>query len=276
LKALKRIIVAIIFIPCIVLIARKGGVYYLILVDAVIAGGIWEFYRMTEVSITNPYKIIGTAGAILLPVFFYYQLHDYIYLLITMILIGIIVTELCRRGRNFFVYNISVTMFGVFYVGWLGSHMLLIREIPLKTGNMDYSAGFKYVMLLLLLTWCYDTGAYAVGSIAGRHRLFPLISPGKTLEGIIGGMVFAIAGVIVARGYMFSFLNIPEAVVLALLISVTGQTGDLVESMIKRDMRKKDSSRTIPGHGGILDRFDSMLFNAPSVYYILIFYMLPE
>ncbi|MFO7914665.1 MAG: phosphatidate cytidylyltransferase [Candidatus Krumholzibacteriales bacterium] len=274
-KALKRIIVAVIFIPCIVLIARKGGVYYLILVDAVIVGGIWEFYRMTEVSITNPYKIIGTAGAILLPVFFYYHLHDYIYLLITMILIGIMVTELCRRGRNFFVYNISVTMFGVFYVGWLGSHMLLIREIPLRTGNLEYSAGFDFVMLLLLLTWCYDTGAYTVGSIAGRHKMFPLISPGKTLEGIIGGIAFAIAGVMIARIYIFSFLGIPESIALALLISVTGQTGDLVESMIKRDMRKKDSSNTIPGHGGILDRFDSMLFNAPAVYYILIFFILP-
>ncbi len=274
-KALKRIIVAVIFIPCIVLIARKGGVYYLILVDAVIVGGIWEFYRMTEVSITNPYKIIGTAGAILLPVFFYYHLHDYIYLLITMILIGIMVTELCRRGRSFFVYNISVTMFGVFYVGWLGSHMLLIREIPLRTGNLEYSAGFDFVMLLLLLTWCYDTGAYTVGSIAGRHKMFPLISPGKTLEGIIGGIAFAIAGVMIARIYIFSFLGIPESIALALLISVTGQTGDLVESMIKRDMRKKDSSNTIPGHGGILDRFDSMLFNAPAVYYILIFFILP-
>lgn len=274
-KALKRIIVAVIFIPCIVLIARKGGVYYLILVDAVIAGGIWEFYRMTEVSITNPYKVIGTAGAILLPVFFYYHLHDYIYLLITMILIGIMVTELCRRGRSFFVYNISVTMFGVFYVGWLGSHMLLIREIPLRTGNLEYSAGFDFVLLLLVLTWCYDTGAYTVGSIAGRHKMFPLISPGKTLEGIIGGIAFAIAGVMIARVYILSFLGIPESIALAFLISVTGQTGDLVESMIKRDMRKKDSSNTIPGHGGILDRFDSMLFNAPAVYYILIFFILP-
>jgi phosphatidate cytidylyltransferase len=274
--AKKRIITGLIFIPCILLIARKGELYFLIMVIAIIAGGIWEFYRMTGRSITRPYKLLGTAGAVLLPVFFYFRLHEYLYLLITLTLLGVIITELCTRERKFFVYNVSVTIFGIFYVGFLGSHILLIREIPELEPGMLYSDGFNFVVLLFLLTWCYDTGAYAVGRLAGRKKLFPAISPGKTLEGSIGGVIFAVAGIVIARSYLFPFLGMVEAVGLAVLMSITGQTGDLVESMIKRDMNRKDSSEAIPGHGGILDRFDSMLFNAPMLYYLLVFFFLAE
>ncbi|MBD3178299.1 MAG: hypothetical protein GF417_01125 [Candidatus Latescibacteria bacterium] len=274
--ALKRTIIAILFIPPIVLIAGKGEVYFLIMVEAVIAGGVWEFYRMTERSVANPYKLIGTAVALLFPVLFYYRLHDYIYLLLTSVILGILVMELCRRGRKFYVYNVSVTLLGIFYLGWLGSHLVMIREIPAGIAGMEYRDGFNFITLLFILTWCYDTGAYSVGSIAGRHRLFPRISPGKTLEGSVGGMVFALAGVLIGRVYIFPFLEWWEAAGLALLVSVTGQTGDLVESMIKRDMNRKDSASVIPGHGGVLDRFDSILFNAPVVYYILVFFLLGD
>jgi len=272
--ALKRIIIAVIFVPCILFIAREGRIYFLILVDVIVAGAVWEFYRMVEKSVSNPYKLIGTAGAVLLPVLLYYRMDNYIHLVLTAIIIGIIVTELCRRGRKFYVYNISVTLFGVFYVGWLGSHILLIREIPVSMVGSGYREGFNFVTMLFLLTWSYDTGAYMVGRLIGKRKLFPRISPGKTLEGTIGGVLLAVAGILVARVYIFRFLEIWEAVALALIISAAGQTGDLVESMIKRDMNRKDSSNTIPGHGGMLDRFDSMLFAAPVLYYILIFFLL--
>jgi phosphatidate cytidylyltransferase len=142
------------------------------------------------------------------------------------------------------------------------------------TNNLDYSMGFMFLLVLFILTWAYDTGAYTVGIIAGRHKLIPSVSPGKTLEGTLGGLLLAVAAVLIARKYLLTFLGVWESVFLAFLASMVGQLGDLVESMIKRDVKAKDSSTAIPGHGGILDRFDSMLFNAPVIYYMLKFFIL--
>jgi phosphatidate cytidylyltransferase len=128
--------------------------------------------------------------------------------------------------------------------------------------------------MVFTLTWCYDTGAYTFGKLFGRHKPFPSISPGKTVEGAVGGTLLSIAGILVVRRLMETHLGIFDAVVLAVLASVVGQLGDLVESMIKRDAKIKDSSTAIPGHGGILDRFDSLLFTAPLIYYVLRYFVL--
>jgi len=107
------------------------------------------------------------------------------------------------------------------------------------------------------------------GRLFGRHKLLPAISPGKTVEGAVGGVVFSIAGILVAGLIVDIPFSLTTAVALAVVASVTGQVGDLAESLIKRDAGIKDSSRAIPGHGGILDRFDSLLFTAPVLYYLM-------
>jgi len=146
-----------------------------------------------------------------------------------------------------------------------------LRELPHVTGQ-PYIAGFRLVILVFLLTWSADTGAYLVGSILGRHKLAPRISPGKSIEGVAGGVLFAIgAGVVAARTFMHGELTPWFGALLGAIAAIVGLLGDLVESQLKRDARVKDASDAIPGHGGALDRFDSVLFVAPLIYYVLRF-----
>jgi phosphatidate cytidylyltransferase len=269
----RRLLAAAIFLPCFFIIAHRGGIYYLILIDLVIIFGLFEFYRMMEAKGLRPYKWIGVLSGGALPWYLFFRQGIYANVLLTLTFIAIMIAELVRKDRGHAVYHISVTIFGVLYVSWLGAHLMMLRELPITAG-IDYSVGFTFVIIVFALTWCYDTGAYTFGRLFGRHKLFPSISPGKTVEGAIGGTFLSIAGILVVRRLMDTQLGAAEAVILAVVASIIGQTGDLVESMIKRDAKIKDSAASIPGHGGILDRFDSLLFTAPLIYYALRYFML--
>jgi phosphatidate cytidylyltransferase len=269
----KRLLASAIFLPCLIIIARRGGFYYLALIDIMILIGLWEFYRMMEAKGLRPYKAIGILSGLALSWYFFFQQGIYANFFLNVVFLTVMALELARRERGMAVYHISVTIFGVFYVAWLGSHLILLRELPHLKG-LDYSLGFSFVVVVFVLTWCYDTGAYTIGKLFGKHKIFPSISPGKTLEGAFGGVAFSIAGILVARTIVAEYLSVPQAVVLAVIASVIGQLGDLVESMIKRDVRIKDSSDAIPGHGGVLDRFDSLLFTSPLIYYFFRYFIL--
>ncbi len=267
-SVVKRVVAGIIFLPCLVLIAHRGGYFFLGLVDIMILVGLWEFYAMMEAKGLRPYKTMGILSGLALSWYVFFQQGIYANLFLSVIFIAIMVLELARREKGMAVYHVSVTVFGVFYVAWLGSHLVLLRELPHLKG-LDYSLGFSFVILTFIVTWSFDTGAYFVGSWLGTHPLMPSVSPGKTLEGAMGGLMCSAAGVLAARATIAPYISIPEALGLAFVSSVIGQLGDLSESMIKRDVKIKDSSKTIPGHGGVLDRFDSILFTAPLIYYFL-------
>lgn len=269
----KRILASAIFLPCLVIIARRGGFYYLALVDIMILVGLWEFYRMMEAKGLKPYKGIGILSGLALSWYIFFQQGIYANFFLSIVFLVVMVMELMRKERGLAVYHISVTIFGVFYVAWLGSHLVLLRELPHLKG-LDYSMGFSFVVVIFVVTWCYDTGAYVIGRAIGRHKIFPDISPGKTVEGVLGGLVFSLAGILIARPIIADYLTLVQSVGLAMIASVIGQLGDLVESMIKRDVKIKDSSDTIPGHGGVLDRFDSLLFTSPLMYYFFKYFIL--
>lgn len=269
----KRLLASAIFLPCLIIIARRGGFYYLALIDIMILIGLWEFYRMMEAKGLRPYKAIGILSGLALSWYFFFQQGIYANFFLNVVFLAVMALELARRERGMAVYHISVTIFGVFYVAWLGSHLILLRELPHLKG-LDYSLGFSFVVVVFVLTWCYDTGAYTIGRLFGKHKIFPSISPGKTLEGAFGGVAFSIAGILVTRMIVAKYLSVPQALVLAVIASVVGQLGDLVESMIKRDVKIKDSSDAIPGHGGVLDRFDSLLFTSPLIYYFFRYFIL--
>ena len=127
----------------------------------------------------------------------------------------------------------------------------------------------KYVLLIFVLLWTNDTFAYLTGKLLGKHKLFERISPGKTIEGSLGGLVFTMAGIIVYSHYVI-WLSLEEAIGMGLIAVVFGTLGDLCESMLKRQAGVKDSGNLIPGHGGILDRFDSVLFTVPFVFVYLL------
>jgi phosphatidate cytidylyltransferase len=162
----------------------------------------------------------------------------------------------------------AVTVFGVLYVGWLSAHLVLLRELPWRAGT-PYAEGSSYVLLAFFVTWSCDTGAYAVGRALGRRRPWTRISPRKSVEGAIGGLLAAVLAAFVARAWFAPYLKPWDAGAVGVLVGVFAQVGDLVESLLKRDSAHGDSSDFIPGHGGILDRFDSLYFAGPLVFYYL-------
>jgi phosphatidate cytidylyltransferase len=170
---------------------------------------------------------------------------------------------------------LSVTLWGLFYVGWMPAHFVLLHDYAGPVG-----AGL--VTLLIVTIALSDTGAYFVGRSIGRHKLAPRISPNKTWEGSIGGVVAALAGMIIAwyvdEAYAVTALpgwSLWEYGLTGVLLAIAGQIGDLVESMMKRDAGVKDSGSLLPGHGGILDRCDGFLFAGPMLYYLLVWLPVP-
>ena len=155
-------------------------------------------------------------------------------------------------------------MLGIFYCGVLPSYIMLIRILD----------GKIYICLLLLTIWTVDTAAYYVGCSIGRRKLIPNISPNKTWEGSIGGVIGAVALLIAAKIMYFTNFSFLEATIFGIILSVTAQIGDLFESLLKRAKGIKDSGDLIPGHGGMLDRIDSLLFTAPVFFYFTLFFSL--
>jgi phosphatidate cytidylyltransferase len=159
--------------------------------------------------------------------------------------------------------SFAVTLLGVAWVGAGIGCLLLIRDIP--------EFGFWAVMAVLFTVFAADTGAFFVGRTFGRHRMAPVISPAKSWEGFVGGVLAAvgIAFVILYRD-RDEFLTIPESLVLGLVIALAAVLGDLFESAVKRDLEVKDSGRVLGGHGGVLDRLDSLLWAGPAAYFAIL------
>lgn len=152
----------------------------------------------------------------------------------------------------------TVALFGVLYIGLTLSALVSTRALP---------AGEFFVLFVALVTWAGDTGAYYAGSLWGRHLLAPTVSPKKTVEGLCGGMALAVGASVLAQAWFLPQLSITDALALGLLLTSAGLFGDLCESTIKRSVGVKDSGGILPGHGGMLDRLDSLLFTAPTFYY---------
>jgi phosphatidate cytidylyltransferase len=233
--------------------------------------GMHEFLQLLRAKGLRPAAPPAYAAAVLLPWLAFLHGGMWANAGLALLVLAILALEL-RRPAGEALVHMAAALFGLLYVAWLGSHLVLLRELPRVVGR-SYGMGFHAVLLVLLVTWMCDTGAYVVGSIAGRHKLAPRISPGKSVEGALGGLLFAIvAGMVAAR--TFASVDLPglgAGAVLGALAAVSGQVGDLAESLLKRDAHVKDASGAIPGHGGALDRFDSVLFAAPLLYYVLRF-----
>jgi phosphatidate cytidylyltransferase len=172
-------------------------------------------------------------------------------------------------SNKFTVVDAAFSLFGIMYIGISFSHLLLLRysdsSVHIATSWGTLSAGAAYLWLAFVGTWANDTFAYFVGSRFGKHKLCPVISPAKTIEGALGGMFGSILASILL-GMLFQ-LSVGQSLVIGILVGLAAPIGDLTESAIKRFTNVKDSGRILPGHGGILDRFDSILFVVPVVYY---------
>jgi len=265
-----RIAASIVFIPCFIVITNTGGYHYLLFFSLLVAVAMWEFYRMMEFKGIRPYKGIGILCGVALSCYVFLADGMYSNLFLTLAVLTLMGMELTRKGKNLAVYHISVTILGVIYVAFLGSHLVMLRELPLAI-NLDYNMGASFVFLAFIVTWAGDTGAYVIGSAIGKHKLIPRLSEKKTKEGAAGGLVFSVVAALIARATVAPYLDLWHALVLGCLAGIVGQLGDLFESMIKRDAAVKDTSDILPGHGGVLDRFDSLFFTAPLIFYFLKF-----
>jgi phosphatidate cytidylyltransferase len=265
----RRLVTAGIGVPVAIVCSVVGGIPFLIAVNLVILFGLVEFYRMMEAKGIRPYKTVGVAAGLGVSWYVYFQGGVFSSLFITLVLLIIMVLELFRRDGELAVFHISSTILGVFYVAWLGSHIILLRQ--LGEGAPAGDLGGSFVILALALAWGTDTGAFFVGNLMGKRKLLPRVSPEKSVEGAWGGVATALAAAFIAKATFASYLTAVDALALGLVAPVAAVLGDLVESLMKRDVRIKDTSHALPGHGGMLDRFDSVLFVAPLVYYYLRF-----
>jgi phosphatidate cytidylyltransferase len=172
------------------------------------------------------------------------------------------------RNNGSAIYNIGSTLFGIFYIGLFSASLVAIREFYPDIGTLYKHGGFLIISIFATI-WVCDSAAYFGGLSLGKHKLFPRVSPKKSWEGAIFGFVFAMLTMAAAHYIVLGFLSLDEALTIGFIIGTVGQVGDLVESLIKRDAEVKDSSSLIPGHGGIFDRFDSLLFSAPIILLFL-------
>jgi len=260
----KRVISGLLFLPIFYLVIwRLSPPYFTVLVLAAVAVGQYEFYRMARARGINPDTVLGSVMGALVVLESHHPLlfgMGKIYLAAGLLLI-MIVRLFSPRPVEGAVEDISSTFTGIFYVA-----MLFSFQIAIRMGTN----GKEWLVFLYFVIWASDIGAYSIGIPFGKHRLYEKISPKKSIEGFIGALV-ASAGValLCRRLWFMPPLGLWEAVVLGLVLAGVGTLGDLTESLLKRAAGVKDSGNLIPGHGGILDRMDSMMFAAPVLYYYL-------
>jgi phosphatidate cytidylyltransferase len=264
----QRIASGVLFVPLLIVLAWAGGYAFFSFVALEVSLGLIEFWRMMRGKGYRPYVRWGFVIGLGLLWFVFRPWAAHVDLLVTGAIILTLAFELRRPEARQRVEDMAVTLFGVLYVGWLSAHFIMLRELPWRAGT-PYAEGASYVLLAFMITWGCDTGAYAFGRLFGRNRPWAHISPRKSIEGAVGGLVTALLAAQGARLWFAPYLTVFDAVVLGLLVGVFAQVGDLVESLLKRDAAHGDSSDLIPGHGGILDRFDSLYFGAPVVFYYL-------
>jgi phosphatidate cytidylyltransferase len=181
------------------------------------------------------------------------------------------VWEFFRRDKGHAVLRVMTTFLGVMLCGFFLGHLLLLRDMRLLAGEGFRFIGRELVFFLVAVIWTTDVGAWVVGKSIGRVKLAPIISPKKTLEGTAGGTLLGVlVGWIYRQMFLQNAMGPREAMFYALVISVVAQFSDLTESLIKRSFGVKNSSELLPGHGGVLDRFDSFIFATPFFYYMLL------
>jgi len=243
-----------------------------LLVTVFIIGGLYEFFTMVENKGINIYKYFGIAiGAIIpLSIVLRFELtRSWELLFIGLALLFLILMQFRRRENSGVIVAISTTIFGILYVSWCLSFFIKIRYL---------SGGVGLVFTVILITKLGDIGAYFIGSRFGKNPLIPRISPKKSIEGAIGGLVFSVLGALASKPLfpVFSLSHTGWAnsvylqlIFLGLFLGILGQLGDLSESLMKRDCQVKDAGQILPGMGGVLDFIDSLLFTAPAFYFFM-------
>ncbi|HEY8461213.1 MAG TPA: phosphatidate cytidylyltransferase [Blastocatellia bacterium] len=259
-----RVLSAIVFLPILFAALWLGGpIWFSAIAAAGILIGLYEYYRLAA----RGGAVQGLTAAAAALAAFYFGQRELILAILAALTVAELLIQLFTRAKDEdfgeMLPAAATRVFGVLYVVALGGHIIAIRVIESPIPQLAP----KLLTLFFMIVFAGDTGAYYTGRAMGRRRLAPRVSPGKTVEGAVGGLVGNVIAALIAHFTFFPELKIVHAVPLALVMGALGITGDLCESMLKRGARAKDAGGLIPGHGGLLDRLDSMLFNAPLLYY---------
>ena len=239
--------------------------FFCLVLTAMIAAALYEFYSLVEKKGVAIFKISGIAIGIIVPlsIFFSFEpTNGWELLFIIAVLLAIFILQFTRKESNQAIVGVSTTIFGILYISWTFSFLMKLKMIS----EPYLPSGSLLVAFLILVTKSGDIGAYFIGTAFGKHHLIPRISPKKSVEGAVGGFIFSVAFAVLSKYYLPT-IPVFHLVILGCLLGILAQVGDLSESLIKRDCQVKDSAGLIPGLGGILDLIDSILFTAPTLYF---------
>jgi len=271
---LPRFITALVGIPVVLICIKFGGIAFLLLMLFVVVFALTEYFLLVKQAGYAAQPIIGTITGIVLFLSIYVNGTQNGVLsnnlgtpaVLSFILLPVFLYEIIAGRINRSIESVGITFLGAFFIPWALGHLILIRDFM--------PDGAIIVYFLFVVIWVLDTGAYFFGRKFGKHKLAPLVSPKKTIEGLIGGVV---TGALASWGFVSivhfvinkTLFSTTEAIIIGVVLALISQFSDLSESLLKRNANVKDSAALLPGHGGMLDRFDSFLFTAPFFYYYL-------
>jgi phosphatidate cytidylyltransferase len=226
--------------------------------------GLDEFYRMALPLRRGEGRVAALAGASAVFLVFVgnpvLRLMSLTLLVLVFCLVALLNLKEIRQAAG----DVALVLMGFLYVPLLLAHLIMIRMLP---------HGVSWLLLVMVLVMSGDSAAFYVGSSFGKNKLYPAVSPKKSVQGALGGLAGSLIGVFISKALFFPTLTLVDCVATSLLLGVIGQLGDLFESLLKRSCGVKDSGAIFPGHGGILDRLDSILFAAPVAFYYAYFYL---
>jgi phosphatidate cytidylyltransferase len=271
----KRILTGLVLAPLTIVAVYFGGVVLALYLSLGAGIAAWEFYRMAKAGGGHPLSVVGVPLAAWVPFATFLHSEGILYAPVSAVTVGallLLTIAMFRRPLEQRPLNAAaLTLFGVFYCGATLAFGYAIRYYPYAQGAL---AGTALVILPVWLVWSTDTGAYIAGRVIGGPKLAPSISPNKTISGALGGMLIATGMAWLYLQYVLrpaaQLTMTPGGTLLfAVCVSVAAQLGDLAESLIKREVGVKDASQILPGHGGVLDRLDSIIFALPVAYLLL-------
>ena len=255
-----RILTAVVGLPLLIAIIWFGEPWFTLLIAAIAGLASWEFYRMAGGLKVQPITYFGIACVLLIIASPHCPYPATLPFLITSAIIVSLIWLLFRRPRDQAFTNWAWTMAGILYIGWMLSYWVDLRSLE---------DGRELVFLAMFTTFASDTCAFFVGGAWGKHALAPSISSGKTWEGAVGGLLSSIVVALILGVIFMLPFSYWLIALLGFIISIFAQLGDLAESLLKRNTGVKDAGKLMPGHGGILDRIDSLIFTGVIVYYFL-------
>ncbi|MCX5891916.1 MAG: phosphatidate cytidylyltransferase [Deltaproteobacteria bacterium] len=274
----KRWLTALILLPLLILVLLKGGLALFVLVILAVNGlAHWEFLGMFQVGGDQPRRVKSILiGSLLLLSFctaspstqFWFpgllNCNPTVVMLVLVwcLFVLFLFYLLCYGHVENLSQDLAANILGLLYLPFLLGHLIWLRFLP---------QGEWWVLWFLLVIFAGDTGAFYAGRAFGKTKLYPAVSPGKTWAGVVGGLAASLVVGVLFGKWFLAGMGVPPLAVLALVLAVVGLLGDLFESMLKRQMQVKDASSLLPGHGGMLDRLDSILFTAPVVVYVRLF-----